>query len=935
MLKARMLITIAATSAFIIVSLFLPLRQDASGETHSCCFQGPLTSITSYAPVQNISTPETDFIADPTMAIDNQGNIHVAWESYSNYLAMDTFHRIYYRWFNASTRTWSPVEIVSQSSTISNSYDPVIGVDAAGNVYFIWEDYIDYNGAGTDLDIMYKCRNMTTGAWMSMEVVSDGSVGSTDPAVAIDTANNVHVAWMEGTHPNVNVTYKMRNASTAAWTVQEIVTTENVGAVSPDIDTDLSGNVYVAYVDDMNISGSGSDYDIFMKVKDEKTQAWGAPVVVSVDSPGASWYPSIRVTSLGGVHVAWHDDTNLLGCGTDDDIFYRYKPARTSLWGPVEVVSTESTRDSWKPSIDFDGYGNVHVAWSDYTDFGGAGGLDRDIFYKVKNSLFGTWGNTVVVSSTSSGQSQQVTVQVDPQDAPHFVWDDMNASPNQVWYTFRNTHPVIPSIPDILYPYGTLNNSLTWTVADDRVVAPLYTIYLDGTNLISGFWTPFTPIVLNVDFLDVGNHNFTIVVDDGYGGTSMDQAWVTVTNVNPLLFPSPDVSYYYGVNGNTIQWTVTDSSTNATWFVLYQDGYGVKSGNWSSIDVISFGVDGLGIGMHNFTVVVNDGLGCFASDTIWVTVLNHVPFVVSPEDEAFSVGATGHVLSWTVIDLDVITGTYSVYRNTSQLVSGMWTSGSPFNISLDNLVVGHYNYTIVVLDGLGGTLSDTACVTVLNAFPAITSPPDVSFSVGSLGNMLSWLVIDDTTGVATFDTYLDGEHQEGGFWISGVQINVSLDSISLGTHNFSIILSDGLGRIIQDNVVVHVTNHLPLFTSPIDVMYTTGSSGHYLTWLASDPTTGLSSYAIYQNDTHVTGGPWNSGEAVNISIDGLLAGVYNFTIVINDGLGGLAQDTVIVSVVSPDNTWLVITLILTISGVLVAIFLLIFWKQGHLIKKRR
>ncbi len=49
------------------------------------------------------------------------------------------------------------------------------------------------------------------------------------------------------------------------------------------------------------------------------------------------------------------------------------------------MVSTESTGHSSSPTIALDGSGNVHIAWTDYTDYSGSG-TDHDIFYKKLRS---------------------------------------------------------------------------------------------------------------------------------------------------------------------------------------------------------------------------------------------------------------------------------------------------------------------------------------------------------------------------------------------------------------------------------------------------------------------------------------------------------------------------------------------------------------------
>jgi len=103
--------------------------------------------------------------------------------------------------------------------------------------------------------------------------------------------------------------------------------------------------------------------------------------VVSTESTNDSYWASLAVDSTGKVHVAWADLTDYLGCGPDCDIFYKcYSPA-IGGWTTTKVVSTESTDDSFSPSLAVDSTGKVHIAWEDKTDWAGSG-TDYDIFYK-------------------------------------------------------------------------------------------------------------------------------------------------------------------------------------------------------------------------------------------------------------------------------------------------------------------------------------------------------------------------------------------------------------------------------------------------------------------------------------------------------------------------------------------------------------------------
>ena len=140
---------------------------------------------------------------------------------------------------------------------------------------------------------------------------------------------------------------------------------------------------------------------IFTKENANPGSYWQITEVVSSDSTDTSFDPSLTVDSAGNIHIAWFDQTNYAGAGTDFDIFYNFWNATTESWNTTEVVSTESTSQSYRPSLAVDSAGNVHIAWEDYTDYAGSG-TDRDIFYKRWNSSSLSWTTTEVVSTGST-----------------------------------------------------------------------------------------------------------------------------------------------------------------------------------------------------------------------------------------------------------------------------------------------------------------------------------------------------------------------------------------------------------------------------------------------------------------------------------------------------------------------------------------------------
>ena len=167
-----------------------------------------------------------------------------------------------------------------------------------------------------------------------------------------------------------------------------------------------------------------SEHQIYYKYKNALTQTWSTSELVSTESSAFSGYPFIDIDLKGNVHISWLDETDYDSSGTDLDIFYKYWDDSTSAWTTTEVVSTESTGHSYNPSLAVDDEGDVHIAWYDYTDYAGAGGTFADIFYKYWDTSSSTWNNTEVVSTESTRHAYDPSLAVDAVGNVHIEWDD-------------------------------------------------------------------------------------------------------------------------------------------------------------------------------------------------------------------------------------------------------------------------------------------------------------------------------------------------------------------------------------------------------------------------------------------------------------------------------------------------------------------------------
>ncbi len=323
---------------------------------------------------------------------------------------------------------WSVIDVLSIDSTES-SEDSSITSDPLGNIHVVWSDLTDLSGAGTDRDIFYKKWNSSSHTWSTIEIVSTESTSySYSPAIVSDASGSLHVVYSDFTNINgagsdLDIFYKKLDFNTQSWS-SPVVISEGVGfSDRPSISVDLNG-IYIAWHDNVDYGGSGTDYDILYKKWDSSSQTWSTIEVVSTESTLSSYNPKIVNDASGNVHVTWFDYTDFDGIeGIDADIFYKRWDHRSAAWSLTELISTDNAEDSYYPSIAVDLNGNIHIVWYDNEDYDGAG-TDSDIFYKTWQSKSNEWLSADLVSSESEDSSYRPSITTDDLGNVHVVWYD-------------------------------------------------------------------------------------------------------------------------------------------------------------------------------------------------------------------------------------------------------------------------------------------------------------------------------------------------------------------------------------------------------------------------------------------------------------------------------------------------------------------------------
>lgn len=158
--------------------------------------------------------------------------------------------------------------------------------------------------------------------------------------------------------------------------------------------------------------------------------------------------------------------------------------------------------------------------------------------------------------------------------------------------------------------------------------------------------------------------------------------------------PSLVGSYLYADFGTGKIWALEYDGENQTNNTLLLD---------TDYKIVSFGTD------RNEELFILDYGGSIYKFANEKNQEGELPIIFSPGNQTYSIETVG-TLMWTVVDTDP--STYILYKNSSEVGSGDWTSASPVMFSLAGLDLGTYNFTLVVTDLAGNIGTDEVWVVV-------------------------------------------------------------------------------------------------------------------------------------------------------------------------------------------------------------------------------
>jgi hypothetical protein len=133
-----------------------------------------------------------DVYEAPAVTVDGRGNAYAAWIAYPACGRENSEVGTLMAAFRPAGGDWQPAEAVAEAVHGGRASRPVIAANAAGRVYLAWEER---EGAGIAIRM---ARRAAEGGWSSggQRVAVSGAKAPSKPALAVDQAGTVYLAWL-------------------------------------------------------------------------------------------------------------------------------------------------------------------------------------------------------------------------------------------------------------------------------------------------------------------------------------------------------------------------------------------------------------------------------------------------------------------------------------------------------------------------------------------------------------------------------------------------------------------------------------------------------------------------------------------------------------------------------------------------------------------
>lgn len=302
-----------------------------------------------------------------------------------------------------NAQTWTATKRLTWNS--GDSFLPAIAVDSNNHIHVAWVDYTSGN-----YEIYYK-KSTDGGSFWTTKRLTYNSGYSDRPIIAVDSNDHIHMVWHDTSSGVTKVYYKKSLDGGASWTTQRLAWAPG-WAGYPKISIGSNDHIHVVWH-----SNTSGNYEIYYKKSTDGGGSWTAKRLTW--NPGISTVSAIATNSNNHIHVVWDDNTP-----GNYEVYFKKSTNGGTSWTTKRL--TDSPSSSKVPAISSDSNNNIHVVWHDYTPG------NAEIYYNKSTDGGTTW--TMKRLTYNSGHSTNAAIAIDSNNDIHVVWEDETPGNKEIYY---------------------------------------------------------------------------------------------------------------------------------------------------------------------------------------------------------------------------------------------------------------------------------------------------------------------------------------------------------------------------------------------------------------------------------------------------------------------------------------------------------------------
>jgi hypothetical protein len=855
--------------------------------------------------------------ANPSIAVDGN-NLYVVWQDARNNESYDDYE-IYFKKSTDNGKTWSEEMRLSNGPHYSDY--PKVAVNG-NNIHVIWTDDRNLDG----FDIYYNRSNDGGETWLGEERIcpatASGSPGYLDIAV---NGSNVHVVYgdcSEALNSDFHIYYINSSDNGQTWSTRQRLTSLIRNPNHPSMAVN-DNNVHIVWMDHYDKNGQGTAGAIFYMNSTDGGLTWSEDFNLTPMNLDAA-YPDIVVNG-NIIHVTFSEEVSGIW-----ETHYRRSEDGGISWSE-DTQLTDWNRDHWGSSIDVYG-ANVSIVW--WTSWIQEPDGNGEIYYINSSDNGYSWGENLRLTydPESAGQAD-ISLSV---SFINIVWNDKRDGNVEIYY---KQYPVYADlsispdditfstdIPNIGIP--TQINATIQNIGNENASATIELwdgdpdnggVFIDSTDVTVNItesvnatinWIPSTNGSHNI-YVKITNTLETNLSNNIANKSVMVNREPELDNIPSTFTLSEDTIENQLINLSEYVSDDLDSWDELTFSVIsYSNSSFVRvsifDGHFLSVDALTGSANDNWTGTIEIVIEVTDTydlINISNQFTVTVTEVNDAPVVINPIpnlgiDEDTSASTTVNLANvFFDSDNSSLYYTYSGNANVSVIIND---NGSVTFTPYENWT-GDETIIFFATDNLSSPVSDnvTVSITPVNDAPVVV-------------DTISDFNMDEDTVVKSIinltEIFQDVDNATLYYFYSG-NINISViihknGSVTFilaenwsGSETITFYTTDNLSSPIPEDVTITVIgiNDPPIIT----ILSPSNNSNH----LTSD--TVYFNITVFDVDSESFTYLWDFGDGNTSSMKSAMhqfseAGIYNVSIIVNDGLD--SETKMVTIVVEPKTT---------------------------------